>query len=197
MSIIDLFIFAISKSKRANLLSVIGKDTVLTKFPNTLFCYVYLMIASGCASSPSEYENFAAKPTPQIWKDGSTWQFHLVGREGNWLGSIDLMLNDEQVDTCTSGDWRKATVLRATAMDFDMSGAAFVASGGRAQVAYEINGATLLIDLHASICDSNVMLSGTLFETGAMGKVYYSTPFPAKGDDGDRGRFTAAPVIAQ
>ena len=107
------------------------------------------------------------------------------------------MFSEEQANTCTSGDWRKATLLRATAIEFGMSGAAFTASGGDSQVAYEINGATLWIDLHARICDSNVMLRGKLLETGAIGKVQYSTPFPAKGDNGDRGTFTAAPLIVE
>jgi hypothetical protein len=107
------------------------------------------------------------------------------------------MFGEKQANTCTSGDWRKATVLRATAYEFAMTGATFTASGGDSQVAYEINGATLQIDLHASICDSNVMLQGKLLETGAIGKVYYSTPFPSKDDNGDRGSFTAAPLIAE
>ena len=78
-----------------------------------------------------------------------------------------------------------------------MTGAAFTGSGGYSQIAYEIDGATILIDLHANICDSNIMMQGKLHETGAIGTVYYSTPFPAKDDDGDRGTFTAAPLVAQ
>lgn len=107
------------------------------------------------------------------------------------------MFGEDQADTCTSGDWRKATLLRSSAKGFAMTGAAFTESGGDSQLAYEINGATLWIDLHATICDSNVMMQGKLLETGAIGTVYYSTPFPAKGDNGDRGRFTAAPLIAE
>jgi len=107
------------------------------------------------------------------------------------------MFGEEQANTCTSGDWRKATLLRATANEFGMFGAASTASGGDSQVAYEINGATLWIDLHAWACDSNVMLQGKLLETGAIGKVYYSTPFPSRDDNGDRGTFTAAPLIAE
>ena len=107
------------------------------------------------------------------------------------------MFGEEQADTCTSGDWRKAALLRSSAKGFAMTGAAFTGSGGESQVAYEINGANLLIDLHATICDSNVMMRGMLLETGAIGEIYYSTPFPAKDDDGDRGRFTAAPLIAE
>lgn len=78
-----------------------------------------------------------------------------------------------------------------------MTGAAHTASGGDSQIAYEINGAALSIDLHATVCDSKVMMQGKLLETGAVGRVYYSTPFPAIDDDGDRGRFTAAPSIAK
>lgn len=107
------------------------------------------------------------------------------------------MFGEEQTDTCTSGDWRKATLLRSTANEFAMTGAAFTASGGKSQVAYVINGAIILIDLHATICDSNIMMRGKLLETGAVGEVVYSTPFPAKDDNGDRGSFTAAPLIAK
>jgi len=109
------------------------------------------------------------------------------------------MFHKENADatTCTSGEWRTATLLRSTATDFAMTGAAFTASGGNSQVAYLVDGATLWIDLHASICDSNIMMQGKLLETGAIGKVYYSTPFPARNDNGDRGRFTAAPLIAE
>ena len=78
-----------------------------------------------------------------------------------------------------------------------MTGAAFTGSGGDSQVAYEISGATLWIDFHATICDSNVMMQGKLLETGAVGRVFYSTPFPAKGDNGDRGTFTAAPLVLE
>lgn len=76
-----------------------------------------------------------------------------------------------------------------------MTGAAFIASGGNSRVAYSVDGASLLIDLLATLCDSNIMMQGQLFDTGATGKVYYSTPFPAKDDDGDRGSFTAAPLL--
>ena len=78
-----------------------------------------------------------------------------------------------------------------------MTGAAFTGSGGESEIAYEIDGAFLWIDLHARICDSNIMLRGELLETGAIGKVRYSTPFPAKDDNGDRGTFTAAPLVAE
>lgn len=64
----------------------------------------------GCASSPSEYYLNSKKKTPQAWAELSLWQFHLVDPEGQWLGSIDLELSDERVDTCISGDWRRATV---------------------------------------------------------------------------------------
>ena len=107
------------------------------------------------------------------------------------------MFGEERAKTCTSGDWRKATLLRSTANEFAMTGAAVTGSGGNSQVAYLIDGATLWIDLNATICDSNVMMQGKLLETGAIGKVYYSTPFPAKGDNGDRGTFSAAPLIAE
>ena len=176
-----------------------GRNTTLMtrcqKFQICFACVIFL--ASGCASSPSEYQTFAGKPTPQIWKDHSTWQFHIVDPDGNWFGSIDLMFGEERAKTCTAGDWRKATLLRSTANRFAMTGAAFTTSGGDSQVAYLVNGATLWIDLHATICDSNVMMQGELLETGAVGRVYYSTPFPAKDDNGDRGTFTAAPLIAE
>ena len=110
---------------------------------------------------------------------------------------MDLMLGEEQVDTCTSGDWRKATLLRSSVKGFAMTGLAFTGSGGESDIAYEINGAFLWIDLHARICDSNIMLRGELLETGAIGKVRYSTPFPRKDDNGDRGTFTAAPLVAE
>lgn len=153
------------------------------------------MLASGCASSaPSEYQFLASKPTPQIWKERPIWQFHLVDPDGNWLGSMDLMFSEEQADTCTSGDWRIATLLRSSVKVFAKTGAAFTVWGGDSEVAYEINGANLWIDLHARLCDSNIMLQGKLLETGAIGEVRYSTPFPAKDDNGDRGTFTAAPL---
>lgn len=107
------------------------------------------------------------------------------------------MFGEEQADTCTSGDWRKATLLRSSVKGFAMTGAAFTGSGGDSDVAYEINGANLWIDLHARICDSSIMLQGKLLETGAIGEVRYSTPFPAKDDSGDRGTFTAAPLVAE
>lgn len=183
----------------AHLPSTGGKDTILTRFPNILICFAAAILSAGCASSPSEYEIFASRPTPQIWKDHATWQFHIVDPNGNWLGSIDLMFHKEHANatTCTSGDWRKATLLKSTATEFAMTGAAFTTSGGDSQVAYMVDGATLWIDLHATICDSNIMMQGKILETGAIGKVYYSTPFPAKGDNGDRGRFTAAPLITE
>ena len=167
--------------------------TTLTGYPKILTCFACAILASGCASSPSEHQVFASKPTPRIWSDHRTWQFHIVDPDGNWLGSMDLVFGEEQATTCSSGDWRKATLLRSTAKQFAMTGAAFTASGGDSQVAYRVDGAILWIDLHARICDSNIMLQGKLLETGAIGRVFYSTPFPAKGDNGDRGMFTAAP----
>lgn len=169
----------------------------MTRYSNILICFAWAILASACASSPTEYQIFASKPTPQIWNNHSTWQFHIVDPDENWLGSIDLMFGDEHAKTCISGDWRKATLLRSTANEFAMTGFAFTTSGGDSQIAYQINGAALWINLHATICDSNVMMQGKLLETGAIGKVHYSTPFPAKDDNGGRGRFTAAPLIAE
>lgn len=107
------------------------------------------------------------------------------------------MFGEEPADTCTYGDWRKATLLRSSVKGIAMTGAAFTGSGGDSEIAYEINGANLLIDLHARICDSNIMLQGKLLETGAIGEVRYSSPFPAKDDNGDRGTFTGAPLVEE
>ncbi|MEL7185397.1 MAG: hypothetical protein AAFN50_03035 [Pseudomonadota bacterium] len=182
----------------ANLLSKRAKTSVLSRFPNILICFACVIMASGCASSaPSEYQILASSPTPQIWKESPKWQFHFIDPDGNWLGSMDLMFGEEQADTCTSGDWGKATVLRSSVKEFAMTGFAFTGSGGDSDVAYEINGANLWIDLHARICDSNIMLQGKLLESGATGEVRYSTPFPAKDDNGDRGTFTAAPLVTE
>lgn len=173
------------------LLSVSARIVILNRLQNAAIWIVCATLTSGCASSPSEYQVFASKPTPQIWLDQSTWQFHIVGPDGNWLGSIDLTFGQEKIDTCNSGEWRKATLLRATADVFGLSGPAFTASGGNSQVAYSINGATLRIDLHARLCDSNSMLQGRLLETGSIGRVYHSTMVGGS----ELGSYTAAPIV--
>jgi hypothetical protein len=179
-------------------LSTSTKTSILSRYPNILIYFASVILATGCASSAtSEYQILTITPTPQIWKEQPIWQFHIVDPDGSWLGSMDLMFGEEQVDTCTSGDWRKATLLRSSVKGFAMTGAAFTGSGGESDIAYEISGAFLWIDLHARICDSNIMLRGELLETGAIGKVRYSTPFPAKDDNGNRGTFTAAPLVAE
>lgn len=66
--------------------------------------------------------------------------------------------------------------------------------GGFREVAYEIDGAHISIDLDADLCDSNTMLQGKLLETGAVGRIYFSTPFPSRDVSSDLGTFTAAPL---
>ena len=141
------------------------------------------MVVASCASSQTDYTTIVRTPTPQTWLQESSWQFHVLDVDGEWIGSIDLALYATSTDTCTSGDWKDAEVLHSTADAIGIGSA----------VAYEINGAHIWIDLHANICDSNTMMRGRLFETGAMGTVEYSSPW--KGAGHDIGTFTAAPLI--
>jgi hypothetical protein len=146
---------------------------------------IYVLMVGGCASQRDQSEVPANLPTPSTWLGESTWQFHIVDTNGDWIGSIDLALFSESSETCTSGDWKYAEVLRSTAGSI----------GVGHEIAYEIQGARIWIDLHANICDANTMLQGVLVETGAVGKVYLSTLIAT--DDGELGSFTAAPLITR
>ena len=162
----------------------------------TILLIVYCL--SGCTNSYfNEHQRIVNRSTPPVFTEFSKWQFHILDPEGQWLGSMTLAFQEQSVETCTSGDWKKADLLDSTIDSFPMTGAMFTTSGGKSKYAYLVEGAFLWIDLHADICDSNIMLKGELLENGAVGVVRYSTPFPGKNDNGDRGTFTAAPIRNQ
>ena len=144
---------------------------------------------TGCATAPSQFEVLTKKPTPLAWRDPGVFQFHLSDVKRSWLGSITLRFTGTKTETCSGGDWRLAEVIESTAKLFPMGGPAFVVMS-TPKVAYEISGAFLSIDLNGGICDSNNMMQGELFESGAAGRIDSVTMFGGP----QLGWFTAAPV---
>lgn len=148
---------------------------------------VTILTLAVCASSSSLYGSNPPEATPALWIIHKTWQFRFVDPGRRSLGAIELRFTDNSIGTCSDGEWKRATIIRATGPDIDLIGPP------QSNVGFRINGAQIIIDFDADTCDDNTILQGKLSESGASGRVDNFYLFGGE----HIGWFTAAPLFKQ
>lgn len=133
------------------------------------------MCLSACASSETQE---APQGFPVIW------DFRFVDTEQNPLGNIRIQLTEDPIDDgyCGEDYFRKAIVLEDD-LAYDL--------GMEKQPAYHISLFALALDLTASVCHTNFILSGPINSEEASGFFNYAHPLGGY----NIGRFTATPIV--
>lgn len=113
----------------------------------------------------------------------SVWSINVVGLKGELLGTFTLELSDESTDTCMSGEWKKARLVRSSfpALPNPVDSKSYFPT-------YESDGQTLTIQLNSPrLCDAYLMLSGKFTDREGKGE-YFSESL---GGANHLGTFTA------
>jgi hypothetical protein len=128
----------------------------------------------------------ASKPPPAVLTASairSVWSINVVGLKREALGEFTIELSDESTDTCMSGEWKKARLVKSS----------FQLLSKRVEdksyfPTYERDGQTLTIQLNSpGLCDAYMMLSGKFAERDGKGE-YFSESL---GGANHLGTFTA------
>lgn len=146
-----------------------------------------VLLLVGCAASPKWYEEAGHQPTPDGWKGGGLLIVIVTDEYDSPLGSLKLRLTNEHLDIVEPDSWPVAWLIESSLPDIVPD--AWV---GREDLpsAYSISGDRLHVNLNATLVDDNIILRGRLTEDGAIGEIFWSSPFGYK----VHGKFVAVKV---
>ncbi len=147
----------------------------------------FLLLVVGCATPPAPFTELIALPTPPSWGQPGTWSFQITGHGGGDMGSFELHLTGNNVETCSSGTWKRAKLVSENTTQYPLEN---WYNAHNLFPAYMISGQLLLVQLNAAICDDEYLLRGRLNDSGAGGTFETSTMFSSK----KVGEFVAVPV---
>lgn len=107
-----------------------------------------------------------AQLTPVRWRQPGVWDFHIVDKQKESIGTIRLHLSGESVATeCDDHDWMRAVIIY-DAIQYDF--------GFKLRPAYRVHGNWLTVDLTATVCGADHLFNGELGDDSASGFFNYS-----------------------
>ena len=146
-----------------------------------LFSIIALLFI-GCSSNKTyPYEEWASLKTPEIFSTNALWSFVILGKDGDIRQRFSLKFADSSAETCSSGEWKRIDIVS----EFPVRHGSF-----EGKPAYYLNGAALIIDLSANLCDAGYELKGQIKESGVSGEHYPVSMFGGE----VQGKFYGVPV---
>ena len=149
--------------------------------------FFFVLVVAGCATPIDPFTELSTLPTPPVWDKPGTWSFQITGLRGEGLGGFDMHLTGNDVETCSSGDWKRAKMVSENTTPYPLES---WYNSYDLFPAYMISGQMLLVQLNAPICDDEYLLRGHLNNGGAGGAFETSTMFSSE----KIGEFVAVPI---
>lgn len=109
------------------------------------------------------------------------WVLVILDNEGSIKQRITVKFTDSDADTCASDEWRMVEIVD----EYPHRSGSFLG-----EPAYYLNGAALIVDLSANLCDAGYELKGQLTEAGVSGEHYPVSMFGGE----KQGNFYGVPV---
>lgn len=125
-----------------------------------LIFLVFLCLVGCVSHAPDNYREWSNEETPEIFRYGEKWSIILVDENGSMIRNMVVEFSDNDAYSCSSGDFKKLKVIS----EYPSRSEAFLG-----EPAYELNGAALIIDLSANLCDAGYEMRGKLSAKGVEG----------------------------
>lgn len=140
------------------------------------------ILALGCSSTRlNTYQTWSLLETPTVFRESELWVFVILDKDDAIKQRLTLKFSDAVAESCASDEWKKIEIVDEHPQRSD----SFLG-----KPAYYLNGAALIVDLSANLCDAGYELKGQLAEAGIHGEHYPVSMFGGE----IQGRFYGVPV---
>ncbi len=147
-----------------------------------LFLSFTCILIFGCSSTKlTPYEAWSSLETPAAFSESELWVFVILDNDGAIKQRLTLKFADAAAETCASDEWKKIEIID----EHPQRSSSFLG-----EPAYYLNGAALIVDLFANLCDAGYELKGQLTDAGIHGEHYPVSMFGGE----IQGRFYGVPV---
>lgn len=129
-----------------------------------VFLSFTFILALGCSSTRlNPYQVWSSLETPAAFSESELWVFVVLDKNGAIKQRLTLKFADAVAETCASDEWKKVEIVD----EHPQRSGSFLG-----EPAYYLNGAALIVDLSANLCDAGYELKGQLTEVGIHGEHY-------------------------